>query len=390
LQSAFLLAIHRGLVHAYTDTPRQSGVTTLEDESRLGLRPYAILVDPMDVLGWRDEFFRGQRTLTQLRIHEVEEVPDGDYGVQVMERVRVFNRQLPPEDAEGDGITTWELWSRPVEQRNATFSMIDSGEVALGRIPLRTFYTKEKGFMQGSPALQDLAYKNLEHWQSSSDQRNILHTARVPVLFGRWVDWGASVSFGSGTAFSSDNDNADAKYLEHSGEAIGAGAADLESIEDDMVTLGLQPLIERTGNTSATEHAIKSSESNASLKAWTRRGRDWAQEVASDMLEWASIEDGEAMVDLHDDFGVTLRDSQDMLALITAYSAEPPAISRETLHSEMRRRSVLSSDFDPAKESQRLRAEAQRRRRLRTPNAVPKPNLLPSEPQDRPLPEDAE
>ena len=36
----------------------------------------------------------------------------------------------------------------------------------------------------------DLAWLNLAHWQSASDQRHILHVARVPFLFGRGLSEG--------------------------------------------------------------------------------------------------------------------------------------------------------------------------------------------------------
>jgi hypothetical protein len=37
-------------------------------------------------------------------------------------------------------------------------------------------------FGDGEPPLLDLAYLNVKHWQSQSDQDNILHIARVPIL----------------------------------------------------------------------------------------------------------------------------------------------------------------------------------------------------------------
>jgi hypothetical protein len=36
--------------------------------------------------------------------------------------------------------------------------------------------------MMGISPLRDLAYLNVKHWQSQSDQDTILHVARVPIL----------------------------------------------------------------------------------------------------------------------------------------------------------------------------------------------------------------
>jgi hypothetical protein len=51
----------------------------------------------------------------------------------------------------------------------------------MGNIPqditLVTLYTKRTGFMCGSPPLLNMALLNIKHWQSQSEQDNILHVA---------------------------------------------------------------------------------------------------------------------------------------------------------------------------------------------------------------------
>src|SRR5690606_24069096 len=108
-----------------------------------------------------------------------------------VERIRVFDRTLPGvrrsrRDREGilredPGSTSWQLFEK---SDSGEWIKIDSGVVSINRIPLRTYYTRREGFMIGYPFLEGMAWKNLEHWQSASDQRHILHVARVPILFG--------------------------------------------------------------------------------------------------------------------------------------------------------------------------------------------------------------
>jgi hypothetical protein len=98
--------------------------------------------------------------------------------------------------------------------------------------------------MAGAPALQDLADLNVAHWQSQSDQRNILHVARVPILFGAGIpddvegQPGFKVSAGSFTR--ATDPAAKLMFVEHSGAAIGAGDADLKNLEFQMQAMGLQ------------------------------------------------------------------------------------------------------------------------------------------------------
>jgi hypothetical protein len=53
-------------------------------------------------------------------------------------------------------------------------------------IPFVPLYGTRLAFMMGISPLRDVAYLNVKHWQSQSDQDTILHVARVPILaFGR-------------------------------------------------------------------------------------------------------------------------------------------------------------------------------------------------------------
>ena len=364
LASALKWGIHHGIVHAYTDAPTTPAGLTLAEERELGLRPYAVLVPATNVIGWRSEVYAGERVLTQVRIREDVMVPSGKFGEQQSNRVRVFNFNT------NTGVVSWDLYVYGARERQE-WARVDGGVLSFPRIPFRTFSVNPQGYMTALPGLEDLAWLNLEHWQSSSDQRNILHTARVPILFANKVNLDGADGLGSGTAFESDEDNASMRWVEHSGNAIEAGRTDLLDIIDQMVALGLKPLIEKPGDSTATENAINSSESNASLRTWVRRLERFGDEILDDMAEWQGGEKG-AQVSVHSDFGVTLRDAADIQALTQAYQQDPPAISRQTYWAELKRRGVLADTFDENKEPARIRQEHARRKKQAEKDA-PKP-----------------
>ena len=83
----------------------------------------------------------------------------------------------------------WRTY-REVESVNGkkSWQPHDEGLTSLDVIPLATFYTKRTGFMMATPPLLELAYMNVKHWQSQSDQDNILHVARVPMLMISGID----------------------------------------------------------------------------------------------------------------------------------------------------------------------------------------------------------
>jgi hypothetical protein len=100
-------------------------------------------------------------------------------------------------------------------------------------------------FHEACPPLAKLAELNIAHWQSSSDQRNILHIARVPILFGAGFNTDDTIVIGAAEMVQSSNANAKLEYVEHTGAAIGAGDKDLENLELQMQSMGLQLLIDQ-------------------------------------------------------------------------------------------------------------------------------------------------
>ncbi len=61
----------------------------------------------------------------------------------------------------------------------------------------------------------DLAYINIMHWQSQSDQDNILHVARAPILFGKGIPEGTVVKIGVDSEIICNAEGADFKFVEH-------------------------------------------------------------------------------------------------------------------------------------------------------------------------------
>src|SRR6185295_4553940 len=99
---------------------------------------------------------------------------------------------------------------------------------------LAPVYLNRTGFMTGEPPLEELADLNVAHWQSSSDQRNILTVARVPILFGTGIEGNEKLEIGASSMIRTSDPNAKLTYVEHTGAAIGAGERDLERLEFQM------------------------------------------------------------------------------------------------------------------------------------------------------------
>ncbi|WP_159182339.1 DUF4055 domain-containing protein, partial [Escherichia coli] len=101
----------------------------------------------------------------------------------------------------------------------------------------------------GTPPLLNLGLLNIKHWQSQSEQDNILHVARVPLLVAYGLDRNEELTVGASTAtIFEDRTKNGLEYVEHSGAAIESGETSLEKLENQMRHAGAKLL--RAENTS--------------------------------------------------------------------------------------------------------------------------------------------
>ena len=223
-----------GMVHILVDRPRRGG------------DPYFVLLRASRLIGAR----RDDDGLSDIRISETLARPAGRYGEEAVDAVRRIDR------------TGWSLW----HATRSGWQKQDEDTHDFGLVPLVTLNAAPLGFMRARPPLIDLAWLNLAHWQSASDQRHILHVARVPILFGRGLQTAdGEIEIGPNRLILADDPSADLRFVEHSGAAIAAGRQDLVDLEDRMAVLGLDMMRHRPGETTATGRAIDAAQTHAAL-----------------------------------------------------------------------------------------------------------------------------
>lgn len=229
-QQFFSIALQYGLAHALVDYPRVDleVVKTKSDEKKLGARPYVTMLNPRQVIGWKSETKGGKTYLTELRVKEIITVDGDDFGQTKVEQIRHIMPRKVVIYRRNKGNNGSDVWVPHEEWKTSRDD-----------IPLVTLYTKRTGFMRGSPPLLNLAILNIKHWQSQSEQDNILHVARVPLLVAYGLNDGAELTIGSSSATKfDDKTKAGLEYVEHTGSAIGAGKESIADLEQQMRQAG--------------------------------------------------------------------------------------------------------------------------------------------------------
>jgi len=341
---AFASALFRDVI-AYgfegvlVDYPQTSEIRTLAEERATGARPYFVHVTHEQILGWKTAKVNGSKTLTQLRLMESVEVEDGEFGVKCVDQVRV----LTPG--------AWQIY-RPNEK--GEYVLFDEGTTSLDFIPFVPFYGVREEFMEGYPPLIDLAFLNVKHWQSQSDQDTIVHVARVPILFLKGFPETAQVVVGASAGVRSDSVDADMKFIEHSGAAIGAGRESLQDLEQQMIQTGAELLVQKPGIRSATESNNEHEANKCELQRIVETFEDSLDQCLQYMAAWIGLPEG-GHVSLFKDYGsANLTDASAQLILSMQQGG---LITKETAIREQQRRGMLSPDLDPTEELESVTTE---------------------------------
>lgn len=339
-QNLFSGGLSHGLCHVLVDYPQTAApdgstrVITKADEIKAGVRPYAIIIRPEQVLGWKSESAGGEHVLSQFRFMEsVEETdPDNEFVTKPVNQVRVLERGL------------WTIYRKvKVEGGREEWQVHDTGFTTLDKIPLATFYTKRTGFMTATPPLMELAHLNIKHWQSQSDQDNILHYARVPILFGAGFDEEKAIAVGGGTMIRNDNVDAKLNYVEHGGAAIEAGRTSLQDLIDDMRIAGAKLLHkEKQATKTAAQAEEEAAQEMSPLETMAGQLEDCLDQVLQLFAEWMKLGEG-GNCQVNGNFDVDYAPETTLPLLKGMVDAR--YLSQETLFKEVQRRGVLNGDL---------------------------------------------
>jgi hypothetical protein len=331
----------KGISYVYVDFPRTMADMSLADEVQANLRPYCIHIKAEQVISAVPGIVNGRVVLIRAHIREVVTAPYGEWGTTTYEQIRVLYPGY------------WELYRQ--NTKSNSWEIVDAGETSLDYIPLVPLYGNKFGFFAAESPLQNLAYLNRAHWQSMSDQMNITHVARVPILYGTGFDEEDSLTVGTNNAVMGPEGSALA-FVEHSGKAIEAGMTELKDLEDRMMLESLELLSESNTET-ATSRSLDISDINCSLQTLAMKLQEVINRVNTIMADWDGIVNN-GIVMVSTDFGLQLRDGSESNILLKM--RQNKSLSLPAFQKEMKRRRILAADFDIEEDIRLLEEEAKK------------------------------
>lgn len=319
-----------GILVDFTKTEGQA--RTQADEKAMGARPYWVHVRHQAILGWRTHKVAGITMLSQLRIAETAEVPDGEFGTKFVNRVRVLEPGL------------WRVY----EQNSSGWAELpeQGGTTTINVIPFVPIYGRRLAFMVGFPPLLDLANLNVKHWQHQSTQDNSAEFARRRLLVFIGLDETNDLTASSSEAIKLPLQG-DAKIIQGSAESVTVGRAELDALEGQMIQTGAELLTKQPGDRSATEAANDAEANKSELQRIVETFEDSLDQALQLTAMWLGLPDG-GSVSLFKDFAANSLSEATAQLLLSLQQGG--IITKETLIREQQRRGILSPDIDPETE----------------------------------------
>lgn len=348
---AHLLLTH-GLPHILVDYPkRPDDAKTLDDDKRLGLRPYWVLLTPESVFSASASKVNGAEIVDQVRWKEHASRRDG-YNITITEVIRVLTL-----DESG---ATYELHERDMGSKawvkKESGQLRAAGNKQLTQLPFVTGYANRKGFMRAKSTLDDVAHKNIEHWQSAADQRHILTVCRFPKEFQVGTANPVNIT-GPYSLLHSSGKRTEVEFgiIEAQGFGITAGENDLKRIVSEAESMAVRIITSDAAKTESGEQ-IDYEKEGAPLQKLAVELERIVKQALQHTAIYAGIDPAQAGVPkINKDFGLSADDTKAIETLLKARAQGD--LSRPTLWEELRERGLFRTNFDPKKEAELIEDE---------------------------------
>ena len=282
-------AIHRGMAHVLVDA------ASPEDSLRgqMDRRAFAKIIDPLRVLDIGDEMGPdGRVVVTYVRMIVPRTVKEGEFGSKTVNTICELRRPL---DGEGSK-SMWNYNEKSNEWVKGETVAYNPGGVG---IPFYTFYTNQTGEYEAEPALEDLAYVNLAHFQSRADHAHVMRVARlITLVLTGWKQGGIrdpqtkgsqEITLGPLSKIQNSDPQAKASFLEPSGRSIELSFQDMEALQKEAQRLGARHLSSGKSHVTAQSVMLDQARLSNDLYSFCIRMESELENIFRAVGEWLNL-----------------------------------------------------------------------------------------------------
>ena len=351
----FFNGINSAIDWIFIDHPAvsSSDVVTVADAMTKNLKPFWAHVLARNVYEIRTDMIGSERHISYIRIFE----PSSD-GVK-SNHIRVFERV-------GD-LVTWVLYREVKEAKKTEEQVVQVGEgvLSISLIPMVPFATgrKDGNTFKFAPPMMDAADLQITLYQDESGLQHIKALAGYPMLAanGMKPEKGPDgktpkkvavgpmrVLFGVPDG---NGGHGEWKFIEPNANSMEFLKKDISSTKQDLRELGRQPLTSLSTQLTTVTTSIAAGKAKSAVTAWALSLKDALQNALKITALYYGSE-YETKVNVFTGFDNVKDDGSDLDTLSDARTRGD--LSLETFHRELKRRGVLSPEFDSLSEADRI------------------------------------
>lgn len=254
--------------------PPQINGTASDDATRF---PFFVPYDQSDVIMWDEEVnpTTNKSELNLIVLLEEKKKKKNLFEREIVTRYRVFYL----DDAGDCNYVLIEESKNKDARSKSSFELIDEGFIFQASTngiakPFNEIPFCIVGNLCDAPPLMDIAYKNLEHYETYSDYKSLMHKVCLPLptSIGK-----AEISELSSDSLIEVPIGGDFKIVETSGDALTLVRQCLEDVKREIGILGLSAVVDdqtQEANVTATEVLLNSIEDTAFLATRARQMQD--------------------------------------------------------------------------------------------------------------------
>lgn len=338
---------------------------TLIDWSEQEGRPYVAFYRAEDIINWQTNRVDGRTVLTMLVLREcIQEDSADPFCPNDIEQYRVLRLDW---SGETPAVFAEVYRSKEIKVRGkdkTEYLISESYELKrrgqpLPEIPFVFHNSEEAGPCPNKPPLYDIADLNIGHWRNSADLENGRHVCGVPTPYACGFGTEGKLYLGSAFAWTSEDVNAKAGFIEFSGQGLDALVKGLEETTQQMEALGARMITPRASDPEAYGTvALRNAAENSAITMIADELGDSMTRVIG-WLEWwvgtmATLAETTAEYHIHPDFNAAPLTPEEMNSLTALWQQN--AISYESLFTRLQRGEVIPDGVTMDEEKAKIEA----------------------------------
>lgn len=351
----FFNGINFAIDWIFIDYPNvdNGAVVTRAEAKAKNLRPYWRHVLGKNVIAVETMMVGAQEVVTHFRYTEPS------FGTDM---VHVKDFSLTPE-----GVIWRDYVREPNMNSELEYTEVGNGKLSIGFIPVVPFVTgrRDGNSFRFYPPMQDVADLQITLYQNETALEYIKTLACYPMLSTEGIRpktdaTGTPLKIGVGPGrvlYGVPMQNGATggwKYVEPNANSLEFLQKNIEKTKTDLRELGRQPLTALSSQLTTVTTSIAAGKAKSAVTAWAYALKDALENALKITCEWMEL-DYEPEVNVYTGFDNVLDDGSDLTELGAARRAGD--ISLETYWEELKRRKVLSPEFNAGREKERLLAD---------------------------------